>query len=205
MDIAILIVAVLALFVSTGTFCLVALDRRGRLIAEEKKVRPVIERSATYQDPPTETIALNPHAEVSFHEDNPALPPFPAPTVGDDTLKQWLIHRYRRDNVWNEVVDDFYVRAASNHTVRPYFAGRDLAEIKKKFLATLLILTDKGVSEPAAAALVKKHVNLDITEDAYDATMEALEVVLERYGVPESTLEQMVPMINYFRETMVTT
>ena len=204
MDVAILIVAVLALFVSTGTFCLVALDRRGRLIAEEKKVRPVIERSATYQDPPTETIALNPHTEVSFHEDNPALPPFPAPTVNGDTLKNWMIHRYNRDNVWSDVVDAFYVRAASNHKVRPYFEGRNLADIKKKFLATLLILTDKGVSEPAAAALVKRHDRLNITEEAYDATLEALEITLEQYGVPERTLEQMVPMIDYFRETMVT-
>jgi len=131
-------------------------------------------------------------------------PPFAAPTVGNVTLKEWLIHRTQRDNVWNEFVEDFYAKAASNYRVRPYFIGKPMNEIKRKFLATLLIVTDKGVDERAAKTLVERHAHLGITGEAYDSTMGALEETLEQYQVPENTIAQMVPLINYFGEHMVT-
>lgn len=193
--IATLVVAALTLIVALGNMALTVLDWRGggahRLRAEEAELE---ELEAEFKNNSGQPVVT----------EDALYPPFPAPMVGPDTLKQWLVHRYNRDNVWSSVVDDFYVRAASHHKVRPYFEGRDLDTIKKKFLATILIVTDKGVSEPAAAALVKRHAHLGITGEAYDATIEALVITLDSYGVRDETISQMVPMLRYFRETMVT-
>lgn len=151
--------------------------------------------SEKYYEPQTEVVSLM--GDV-------LLPPFGPPMVGEYTLKMWLIHRHNRDGIWGSVVDDFYVKAGTNHIVRPYFEGKDLDAIKRKFLATLLILTDKGVSEPAAHALTKRHAHLGITQDVYDAVMDALVATLKSYDVKDETIAQLAPVVMYFRETMVT-
>lgn len=161
----------------------------GRLV--EVQSAQVTPREAP-EDPPTQQLS------VIRTE-----PPFPPPMVGDETLKQWMVHSYSQDGIFARFVDAFYIRAASSHYVRPLFEGKDLNDIKKKFLATLLILLDKGVDERAAATLIKVHLPLNMTVEAYDATMAALETTLVEYRVPEDTIAQMVPMINYFRDEMV--
>jgi truncated hemoglobin YjbI len=130
-------------------------------------------------------------------------PPFPAPMVGGETVKQWMIHLYNNDNIWSMFTDSFYIRVTSNPLVKPLFAGKDLADIKRKFLATLLIMCDKGVSEAAAATLIKMHEHLNMSEGAYNAVMTSLEDTLVQYRVPEETIAQFVPMIDYFRDEMV--
>ena len=64
-------------------------------------------------------------------------------------------------------------------------------------------MCDKGVDEHAAATLIDKHLHLNMSEAAYDATMNALEETLVQYRVPEETIGQFVPMIDYFRDEMV--
>ena len=199
METAILLLVLLNLILTGAGLVLLVLERRDVLLQKEPEPKPesVLRVDPDkYMEPATVTnikpVPIRPR------------PPFGPPMVGEETLKSWLIHLYNNDGVWSRFVEDFYVRAMTNHLVRPYFEGKDTQEIQKKFLATLLILTDKGVSEAAAATLVQRHMHLGITEAAYDATMEALEVTLEAYRVPEATIRQFLPMIDFFRDEMVT-
>lgn len=128
---------------------------------------------------------------------------FPPPMVGTQTLKHWLMYSHRDDGVWTRVVHEFYARAASDHRVRPYFEGYDLEDIKRKFLHTLMIVTDIGVNRASAEGLIQKHTHLKISGEAYDATINALTKTFNDFGVPRDAVEQMVPMIEALRKGMV--
>lgn len=128
---------------------------------------------------------------------------FPPPMVGTQTLKHWLMYSHRDDGVWTRVVHEFYARAASDHKVRPYFEGYDLDDIKRKFLHTLMIVTDIGVTRAAAEGLIQRHSKLNISGEAYDATMVALTKTFNDFGVPQAAVDQMVPMLEALRKGMV--
>lgn len=155
----------------------------------DEKYSPAIEDL----DQPTEALKI-----VGNHP----RPPFPAPMVNGETAKQWMIHLYNNDNIWAMFTDSFYVRLHSRPLVWRLFEGKDLNDIKRKFLATLLIMCDKGVNERAAATLVELHMHLNMSVKVYDSVMEALEETLVQYRVPQETISQFVPMIDYFRDEM---
>jgi hypothetical protein len=78
---------------------------------------------------------------------------FPPPMVGKDTLKQWLMYRHRDEGVWTKVVSKFYIRALSDYRVLPVFKGYDTNDIQNKFLHTLMIVTDIGVTRGSGESL----------------------------------------------------
>jgi len=211
------ILVVLVLLVVCGSAALQFYTYRALtlIIGERKREREAFERAVASGKPvelPVMSVSRGQGPTVSDVEETQKLkvvsplaprPPFPAPMVGDLTVKQWMIHAYLNDNIWARFVDSFYVRASSSPFVAPLFADKDMADIKRKFLATLLIMCDKGVDEHAAATLIDKHLHLNMSEAAYDATMNALEETLVQYRVPEETIGQFVPMIDYFRDEMV--
>ena len=154
---------------------------------------------------------------MSHHEDLIAPPKerrkpvvlFKPPMLDGMTMRDWLRYHWRsvtlnEGDVWVRVVDHFYDRAADHPLVAPYFVDKNVGEIKKKFLATLLIVTHSGVTDVAAERLIEVHRGLGITGRAYDATVNALTDTLKEYGIPESATAQMIPMLKALRDGMVT-
>lgn len=134
---------------------------------------------------------------------------FKPPMIDGMTMRDWLRYHWASavrngDEIWSRVVDEFYLRASQHPLVAPYFVGKDVAEIKKKFLATLLIVTHSGVTDVAAERLIELHKHLGITGDAYDATMNVLTDVLHDYGIPQTGTAQLIPMLKELRTGLVT-
>ena len=50
----------------------------------------------------------------------------PPPTVRGDTVRDWLRYYTNREHLWDDVVAEFYARAADDPLVAPYFTGVDL-------------------------------------------------------------------------------
>ena len=130
METAILLLVLLNLILTGAGLVLLVLERRDVLLQKEPEPKPesVLRVDPDkYMEPATVTnikpVPIRPR------------PPFGPPMVGEETLKSWLIHLYNNDGVWSRFVEDFYVRAMTNHLVRPYFEGKDTQEIQKKFLA----------------------------------------------------------------------
>jgi truncated hemoglobin YjbI len=134
---------------------------------------------------------------------------FDPPMLDGMTMRDWLRYHWASQiwndgDIWEKVVDDFYDDAASNPIILQYFDPETLPNVKRKFLATLLIVTHSGVNVASADTLVKRHAHLGITGEAYDATMAALVRTLYRYKVPESGVRQMMPMLMELRKGLVT-
>lgn len=152
----------------------------------------------------TETPAF----EVERRRNSPVVL-FPAPQLDGMSLRDWLRYHWQsqirnRGEVWQKIVDEFYHRASEDPMVAPYFNGYDLDDIKRKFLATLLIVTHSGVTDVAAARLIQKHDHLGIEGPAYDRTIQILVSVLADYGVPRRALDELNPMVKALREGLVT-
>lgn len=134
---------------------------------------------------------------------------FEAPQLDGMSLRDWLRYHWasqirNKGEVWQKVVDEFYLRAIRDPIVSPYFRNKDLDDIKRKFLATLLIVTHSGVTDVAAARLIQKHEHLGIQGLAYDRTIDILVTVLSEYGVPRRALDELGPMVRALREGLVT-
>jgi truncated hemoglobin YjbI len=130
----------------------------------------------------------------------------PAPRIGGVTLRDWLIHHCHRDNVWQDVVTEFYTAAAADPEIAEYFAHIDSMErLQRKFLATLLILTNAGLTVGGLDAMRNRHAGLNITGDVYDRTILVLAEVLESKGVPGAAIEQLLPAVDLLRGAIVAT
>lgn len=129
----------------------------------------------------------------------------PPPMVGQDTLRDWLIH-YRKDgNVWSDVTRTFYDRAAAAPAVFDYFGGVDWPHLQRHFTAALVLITHSGVSHDLPATAARWHVDVrnshgdPITPDIFDAVIDTLAGVLRDYDVPEATLGQLGATVAPFR------
>lgn len=134
---------------------------------------------------------------------------FKPPMLDGMTMRDWLRYHWKslvgnNGDVWTRVVDRFYELAASHPLVAPYFVGKPVAEIKKKFLAILLIVTHSGITDVAAERLIELHRHLGITGEAYDATINALADTLHEFGIPPEGTAQMIPMLKELKKGLVT-
>ena len=145
----------------------------------------------------------------------------PAPMLWDDelgrevTLRDWLRNTcYARPHVWNEVVAEFYSRAAADPHVAEFF-GPTLARpdgmnhLQNHFLRALLLVTGSGVSVGVVRKLrerhatVRDHRGLPIDDATYDQVLGVLVEVLREHGVPESGIAQLASTVAPLRGALV--
>jgi truncated hemoglobin YjbI len=133
----------------------------------------------------------------------------PPPMIGDDTLRDWLVH-YRKDReVWQQVVEEFYARAAQVPAVADYFVGVDWPRLKNHFLAALLIITHTGVTRAMPATMSARHATVrnsngdPITEDIFTGVINTLVDVLRDVDVPDDALNQLGRTVAPFRAALV--
>jgi truncated hemoglobin YjbI len=174
----------------------------GLLVAWAGGMAYYLWRTAPYDPPPEEPAPVD-----LFQE--PVLPPghvlHPAPRIGNDTLRDWLIHRYMRDGVWAEVVAKFYDAAAADPEIKAYFKDTDMPRLQAHFCSALCILTHTGLTVGALNAMRAKHARLGITGPVFDRTVLALAGVLDAVGVPDSAVQQLLPAVSELRGVIVTT
>jgi hemoglobin len=129
----------------------------------------------------------------------------PPPMVGGDTLRDWLIHYRQTPEAWMDVVQEFYDRAAQDEEIADYFVGVDWPELKRHFMAALVLVTHSGVTRALPATMAARHAGVrnsagdPITPAIFDRTIGILAGVLADYDVPAATLDQLGPVIAPFR------
>lgn len=131
------------------------------------------------------------------------------PSVRGDSIRDWLQHyshgRYRLA----DAVEMFYTAAGGHPLISPYFAGVDLARLKKHFTAALLMVTSKGLTERGLARMREVHANvrtpdgMPITGEVYDAVIGALVEVLLKCGVPASAVQELGEIVAPLRKEIV--
>lgn len=125
------------------------------------------------------------------------------------TLAEWLRRESGREDVWAEVVADFYRRAAAVPAVADYFGGVDWDRLQRHFLAALLIVTGRGTTVgtvrriAAAHADVRNSAGRPITGDVYDAVIGTLVTILIEHRVPDATIAQLAAAVAPFRAVLV--
>lgn len=136
----------------------------------------------------------------------------PAPKVGGSSvvLAEWLRHHSGRDGVWQEVVAEFYGRAARVPVVADYFTGVDLPVLQRHFVAALVIVTGRGLTAGTVRRLAAKHTNVrnsagaPITPAIFDAVVSTLAGVLDDYGVPPATIREITALVAPLRVVIAT-
>jgi hemoglobin len=131
------------------------------------------------------------------------------PTVGNFTLKNWLVQVSGRDGIWRDVVEEFYSRAAGHPVVGRYFEGVNMDRLKRHFLQALLMVTDKGLTVGTARRMYEAHLMVSdtggnaITEEVYDAVVATLGSVLAERGVSRELIGQTVAVLDPLRELLI--
>lgn len=131
------------------------------------------------------------------------------PTVGNFTLKNWLVQVSGREGIWRDVVEEFYSRAAGHPVVGRYFVGVNMDRLKRHFLQALLMVTDKGLTVGTARRMYEAHLMVSdtggnaITEEVYDAVVATLGSVLAERGVSRELIGQTVAVLDPLRELLI--
>jgi hypothetical protein len=199
--------------------------RLRRLIADALQERELEQETGSHPMPKLEALMAEPAPwdetvqADRFEPAEPATEPTPSagdllvgpPMVGQDTLRDWLIH-YRKDgDVWSDVVREFYRRAAGAPTVADYFGGHVTTDgeidpaLQRHFTAALVLITHTGVTRglPAIAAGwhngVRNSAGDPITPEVFDAVTATLVGVLRDFDVPDAALEQLGATVAPFR------
>lgn len=131
------------------------------------------------------------------------------PMIDGSTLRDWLVHHTLRDGVWEDVVVEFYRRAAAEPRVAAYFAGVDLARLQRHFLAALAVLTHTGLQRRTVDRMGVVHRGVTtpdgrpVTGEAWDLVVAILVAVLREHGVPARAVEPLGALLDPLRAVIV--
>ena len=151
-------------------------------------------------DAPTEQVPIVPRERTLL-----AGPPM----IDGCTLRDWLVHHAHRDGVWEDVVVQFYARAAANPLVAAYFAEVDTARLQRHFLAALAMLTHTGLHRRTVERMSVAHQGVTtpagapITGEVWDEVVSTLVGVLLGHGVPPSAIEPLGALLGPLRAVIV--
>lgn len=131
------------------------------------------------------------------------------PMIDGVTLRDWLVHHTYRDGVWEDVVVQFYARAAAEPRVAPYFADVDMGRLQRHFLAALTVLTHAGLHRHTVERMADVHRSVTtpggdpITGQVWDVVVSTLVGVLLDHGVPPSVVEPLGALLDPLRVVIV--
>lgn len=137
-----------------------------------------------------------------------AEPPMVDTSVGEVTLRDWLLHFSGHDLLWPRVASAFNERAAADPAILSYFTDGDLFQVQRHFIATLVLLTGDGISVGTLRAMRSAHSPVrnargePITGIVYDAATAALFDVLVDEGVPDATLDDLAGVVAVLRNAI---
>jgi truncated hemoglobin YjbI len=134
----------------------------------------------------------------------------PPPMIDGVVLRDWLIHHHRKDdNVWRDVVVEFYDLAAADDHIRQFFRHTDLPTLRQHFTRTLVKVTGEGVTASDVHYLATKHTFVDdaagqpITPAVWDKVVGVLVGVLRSKGVPSQGIAALAETIAPLRPALV--
>jgi hypothetical protein len=123
-----------------------------------------------------------------------------------------MVHySHPRRTSWDEVVAEFYRRAASYPHIAAYFTGVDLDQLQRHFTATMVLVTNSGLTARAvqrmtiAHAAVRTPAGAPITGEVYDQVVAILVEVLVEHGVPDHAITGLARVIDPLRAAIVVT
>jgi len=135
----------------------------------------------------------------------------PLTTDEGDTVRNWLRHHSRRDLTWGHVVTAFYQRAAADPQIASYFVGVDMERLQRHFVATLVMITSRGLTAGAVRAMTLAHGSIrdtaghPITGEVYDKVITTLVTILAENGVPADAINDLAGLVAPLRSAIVAT
>jgi hypothetical protein len=134
----------------------------------------------------------------------------PPPLIDDVPLRDWLIHYSQRDNVWSDVVRDFYDHAAAVPEIADYFRNTDMERQRQHFCRALAMVASNGLRQGTVEWLRELHrerahasTGAPITAEVYDAVINTLMEVLINHGVPQRGRQALAVTIAPLRAELV--
>lgn len=134
----------------------------------------------------------------------------PAPEVDGINVRDMLVHlNPDRDNVWADVVREFYTRGLGVPAVAAYFYRTDRNRQEGHFLRALDLVASKGLTAGTIDFLRRKHGTITtpdgkpITGDVYDAVIGTLVDVLAAAGLPPQARAALAETIKPLRAEIV--
>lgn len=201
MDVVIGVLAILAILTVTGAIIAhmqVTMRLARAVLAVASAVTTAAVESETAAPQP---VRAEPRGDTRVTE---------PPMLDGVTLYQWLTTRSTiGENVWPQVVADFYNRAAGTPAVAAYFHSVEWEKLQNHFVRALVLVCDKGLTVGTLRYLREKHgkvKTLDgvaITGPVYDAVIQTLGGVLASRGVPERGINALVESIGPIRAEIV--
>lgn len=157
---------------------------------------------ADQSDPQTEPTPQQPAPRVPDDPNRMVVEP---PMIDGVTLRAWLFHHHPlQDNVWRDVVIEFYNRAAQDPRVAPYFASTDMPVLRQHFTRTLAMVAGQGVRVGDVEYLRRAHAGRGITGEVWDAVVGTLVAILAEHGVPRRGIDALAATVTSARDIIVT-
>jgi hemoglobin len=184
-----LVLAGLSIAALGGWIYLTQRDYHARLDDIERTITAIAARLPALEDP--ERVVAEP------------------PSVGGDTIRDWLLYhtlgRYR----WSDAVAEFYARAAADPQIAAYFYGVDMERLQRHFTRAMITLTQDGLKQGKLTSLAKIHAQVQtpdgapITHEVYDKVITVLVGILQEWGVPDDAIRELAGVIEPLRGAIV--
>jgi hemoglobin len=135
----------------------------------------------------------------------------PPRTAQGDTVRDWLKYYTRREGAWTHVVAEFYSRATRDPAIASYFVGVDRERLQQHFVATMVMVTSRGLTAGGIRAMalahnqVRNEAGQPITGEIYDRVVDTLVGVLVDFGVPGDAITELRRVVHPLRSAIVAT
>ncbi len=100
-------------------------------------------------------------------------------------------------------VDDFYARIQADPSLAPYFAGVDMATLKRHQVDMLSAATG-GPQKYTGRDMAEAHAGLNITDEAFDRVVGHLNATLVEAGADDGTIRAVLGALSPLRSSIVT-
>lgn len=101
------------------------------------------------------------------------------------------------------VVDAFYERLVADPSLAPYFAGIEMRRLKAHQRALVTVALGGTAETYAGRMMGPAHAGLRITDAAFDAVLDHLDVVLAEAGVRTVTAAKIMAILRPLRRDVV--
>lgn len=113
-----------------------------------------------------------------------------------------LYQRLGAENAIRAAVDEFYVRVVADPLLTGYFAGIDMATLRRHQVAMLSQATG-GPRAYSGAEMDRAHAGLAITGDAFVAVVGHLVGTLQHLGVQQPEVDEVIAALGPLRSAIV--
>lgn len=113
-----------------------------------------------------------------------------------------IYDKYGGEGFWEDVLDAFYEKNLSDSTLANFFAGKDVNRIKLMNRG-LLAAAFNPAADHFSISVKRVHTAFSVSEMAFDGFVRNLNIVLSNFKVQDEDIEEILIVVNSFKEDVV--